>query len=268
MAKVILGNVKGPKGDKGDTGDTGPQGPKGATGATGPQGPQGEKGDTGETGPQGPKGATGATGPQGPKGDPGEDGATGPQGPKGDTGATGPQGPQGEKGATGAQGPKGETGATGPQGPAGAGIPSGGTNGQLLAKNGSTDYAGKWISSVPVANGGTGATTAAAARTNLGAASEADLDELRDSISHGLETIVSKSKGVVGKVVEFDKPFSSAPAVVLTFGSALSDNEGAAAVYAAMALTATSVTANGFTIQLANSGTGEYSVPVRWIAIA
>ena len=141
MAKVILGNVKGPKGDKGDTG---------------------------ATGPQGPKGATGATGPQGPKGDPGEDGATGPQGPKGATGATGPQGPQGEKGATGAQGPQGPTGATGPQGPAGAGIPSGGSNNQLLAKNGSTNYAGKWITSVPVANGGTGATTAAGARNNLG----------------------------------------------------------------------------------------------------
>ena len=141
MAKVILGNVKGPKGDKGDTG---------------------------ATGPQGPRGATGATGPQGPKGDPGEDGATGPQGPKGATGATGPQGPQGEKGATGPQGPRGATGATGPQGPAGAGIPSGGSNDQLLAKNGSTNYAGKWITSVPIANGGTGATTAAGARNNLG----------------------------------------------------------------------------------------------------
>ena len=171
MAKVILGNVKGPKGDKGDTGDTGPQGPKGATGATGPQGP---------------------------KGDPGEDGATGPQGPKGDTGATGPRGPQGEKGATGAQGPKGDTGATGPQGPAGAGIPSGGTNGQLLAKNGSTNYAGKWISSVPVANGGTGATTAAAARSNLGAASEADLDDLRDSISHAVAISGSAKSALVG----------------------------------------------------------------------
>ena len=78
---------------------------------------------------------------------------------------------------------------------------------------------------------------------------------------------MSKTKGIVGKVVEFDKPFSGAPAVVLSFGSALSDNEGAATVYAAMTLTATNVTANGFTIQLANAGNGEYSVPVRWIAI-
>lgn len=77
MAKILIGNIKGPKGDTGATGATGAQGPKGATGATGPQGPQGE------TGPQGPKGATGATGPQGPKGDTGE---TGPQGPKGEDG--------------------------------------------------------------------------------------------------------------------------------------------------------------------------------------
>lgn len=63
MAKILIGNFKGPKGE---------------TGATGPQGPQGE---------QGIQGIQGATGPQGPQGD------IGPQGPKGETGATGPQGP-------------------------------------------------------------------------------------------------------------------------------------------------------------------------------
>lgn len=67
----------------------------------------------GEMGPQGPKGDTGATGPQGEKGD------------------TGPQGPQGEQGPQGDQGPKGDTGEAGP---AGAGIPDGGTAGQLLSK--------------------------------------------------------------------------------------------------------------------------------------
>lgn len=162
----------GPQGPKGDTGDTGPQGPqgekgdkgdaftytdftaeqlaalkgeKGDTGATGPQGPQGEqgpKGDTGDVGPQGPKGDTG---PQGPKGD------TGPQGPKGDTGATGATGLQGPKGATGSQGPKGDKGDTGPQGPkgdtgeqgpVGAGVPDGGTAGQLLSK---TESGTEWI---------------------------------------------------------------------------------------------------------------------------
>ena len=56
MAKVLLGNIKGPQGPKGDKGDTGAQGPKGATGATGPKGDKGDKGDTGPQGPQGPQG--------------------------------------------------------------------------------------------------------------------------------------------------------------------------------------------------------------------
>lgn len=35
MAKVLIGNFKGPKGDKGDKGDRGPQGPKGEQGPVG-----------------------------------------------------------------------------------------------------------------------------------------------------------------------------------------------------------------------------------------
>lgn len=144
----------GPQGIKGDTGDTGPQGPIGLTGPTGPQGPQGIKGDTGDTGPQGLTGPTGPQGPQGVKGDKGDTGDTGPQGPIGLTGPTGPQGPQGLKGdtgdtgpigPTGPTGPTGATGATGPQGPAGAGVPTGGTSGQILAKNTATDYDTVWI---------------------------------------------------------------------------------------------------------------------------
>lgn len=89
MARIKIGNFKGPKGDKGD---------KGATGATGQQGPTGAKGATGEQGPAGP---TGPQGPQGVQGVKGATGATGPQGPKGD------KGDKGDKGATGAQGPVG-----------------------------------------------------------------------------------------------------------------------------------------------------------------
>ena len=85
MAKVLIGNIRGPKGD---TGAQGPQGEQGPTGATGTQGPQGPKGDTG---PQGPQGI---------------------QGPKGDTGETGPQGPQGIQGEQGPAGPQGATGAS------------------------------------------------------------------------------------------------------------------------------------------------------------
>lgn len=146
----------GPTGATGATGATGPQGPKGDTGATGATGPQGPKGDTGDTGPAGPTGstgatgATGATGPQGPKGDTGDTGptgptgATGPQGPKGDTGDTGPAGPTGPTGATGATGPTGPTGATGATGATGPGVATGGTAGQVLTKNSSTDYDTIW----------------------------------------------------------------------------------------------------------------------------
>ena len=85
------------------------------------------------------------------------------KGPKGDTGETGPQGhqgPQGEKGDKGdafiysdftaeqlasLKGEKGETGPQGPKGdigPAGAGVPDGGTAGQLLSK---TESGTEWI---------------------------------------------------------------------------------------------------------------------------
>ena len=41
---------------------------------------------------------------------------------------------------------------------------------------------------IPVENGGTGATTAAQARTNLGAASASDLQSVQDSLSHYVTT--------------------------------------------------------------------------------
>ena len=76
-------------------------------------------------------------------------GTPGPKGDKGDTGATGLQGIQGATGATGPQGPQGETGATGATGP---GVAAGGTTGQLLTKNSSTDYDTSWTDTI---DGGT-----------------------------------------------------------------------------------------------------------------
>ena len=60
MARILIGNIKGPQGIQGPKGDRGIQGPQG------PAGPQGEKGDTGPQGPKGDKGATGLQGPAGP----------------------------------------------------------------------------------------------------------------------------------------------------------------------------------------------------------
>ena len=138
MARILLGNIKGPKGDTGEKGDKGEQGIQGLQGIqgekgdTGPQGPQGEPGTPGETG------ATGATGPEGPQG---------PQGPKGDPGEQGPKGEQGIQGNPGTQGPQGEIGPQGPQGPQGnpgIGIPEGGTEGQFLVKKTGNNYDTDW----------------------------------------------------------------------------------------------------------------------------
>jgi len=53
------------------------------------------------------------------------------------------------------------------------GLPAGGTAGQTLTKNTSTNYDVSW-GTLALANGGTGATTASAARTNLGVAALGD----------------------------------------------------------------------------------------------
>ena len=92
MAKLFIGNIKGPQGE------TGEQGPQGLQGIQGEQGPQGEGGGIG---PQGPQGEAGPTGPQGPQGEAGPTGPTGPEGPQGLQGERGEQGPKGEKGDPG-----------------------------------------------------------------------------------------------------------------------------------------------------------------------
>src|SRR4030095_6840084 len=101
-------------------------------------------------------------------------------------GPTGPAGPQGDVGATGSPGPQGPQGMPGPTGLTGAGVPTGGTAGQLLAKNTATDYDTLWVTSsggggggpsipVIIAEGGTGATTAVGARTNLDVFSKSEI---------------------------------------------------------------------------------------------
>ena len=54
-------------------------------------------------------------------------------------------GPQGLKGDTGSQGATGATGATGAKGDTGAGVPTGGTTGQILSKIDGTNYNTQWI---------------------------------------------------------------------------------------------------------------------------
>lgn len=59
MARILIGNIKGPQGIQGPKGDIGPQGIQGPKGDTGPAGPKGATGATGATGPQGPQGIQG-----------------------------------------------------------------------------------------------------------------------------------------------------------------------------------------------------------------
>lgn len=101
-----------------------------------PRGDKGEKGDTGAQGPQGPQG------PQGLQGLPGADGERGPEGP---------QGPQGTPGADGERGPQGPQG---PKGDTGAGVPTGGTTGQVLAKKSDSDYDTQWVNQTGGGGGG------------------------------------------------------------------------------------------------------------------
>ncbi len=63
-----VGKLQGP------TGPQGPQGPQGVQGETGPEGKQGKQGPQGIQGVQGPQGETGPEGPQGPAGVSGQNG--------------------------------------------------------------------------------------------------------------------------------------------------------------------------------------------------
>ena len=177
----------GPQGPTGATGATGAAGADGADGADGVDGfspivtvtkvgtvttltVTDENGTTSEDIYDGAPGATGATGPQGPQG------IQGIQGPAGTNGTNGTDGVGissvtfKETDANGnnvytitltnnntyditcPRGPQGAQGSTGATGPAGPGVPSGGTDGQVLTKDGSTDYATKWAT--PQGGGG------------------------------------------------------------------------------------------------------------------
>lgn len=156
----------------------------------------------------------------------------------------------------------GEDGATGPAGP---GVPTGGTAGQVLRKASGTDYDTAWATpdaidltgTLPVAHGGTGATTAAGALTALGAASASDVDPIGTVVTTDVSTAVSVADSTwtsVGSValaagvwvlvghVNFNSNATGRRAISL---STTADSAGSAAEQR-----------QGFTSQQATSGTG------------
>lgn len=171
---------QGPEGPAGPQGIQGPTGSHGSDGLAGPEGPQGAKGDPGVGVPAGgtggqilaklsendfdtfwatPSGGGGGGIPEAPV-----DGkqygrqsagwtevpppGVGPEGPQGPQGDPGPKGDPGADGAQGPTGPQGPQGIEGPAGSTGPGLPAGGTQGQVLYRDGPEDYRAAWSDSV------------------------------------------------------------------------------------------------------------------------
>lgn len=161
---VALDHLPSVVGEPGPAGPAGPAGEPGADGAVGPAGPEGPAGPAGPPGDPGPPGAdstvpgpAGPAGPAGPQGDPGPPGADSTV--AGPTGPAGPAGPQGDPGPAGADSTvPGPAGPAGPTGPAGPGVPTGGTAGQVLAKNSASNYDTGWVTP---GGGGSGSSSGA-----------------------------------------------------------------------------------------------------------
>jgi len=144
---------QGHQGNQGYQGSKGIQGSQGhqGIGIQGHQGYQGLRGVQGASnGPQGAQGIQGAQGtkgdfggPQGGVGAQGTQGHQGVQGGKGNPGVQGAQGIQGTQGA-GYQGVQGDFGIQGHQGNNGSGVPTGGTQGQVLAKASNANNDVEW----------------------------------------------------------------------------------------------------------------------------
>jgi hypothetical protein len=129
-AKTSGSSTPGPQGEPGIQGETGTAGAAGTNGTNGTQGIQGAIGTTGTNGTNGAKGDVGAKGEAGVAGTQGIQGAIGTTGTNGTNGAKGDVGEKGEAGVAGTQGIQGATGPSGADGS--TGIPTGGTEGQLL----------------------------------------------------------------------------------------------------------------------------------------
>lgn len=166
---------------------------KGADGTPGAQGPQGLTGATGPAGAQGPRGFTGATGATGPAGADGYSPAVSVTDIPGGhrvtiTDETHPLGISFDV-MDGIDGQDGSPGPQGPQGQPGAGVPEGGTVGQILTKASAVDYDSEWMDNEAVAVDYDN-TQSGLAADNVQAA----VDEINASLTNKLTHVVSRTR--------------------------------------------------------------------------
>lgn len=119
-------------------------GEQGATGETGPRGPEGPEGPAGKDGVDGKDGRDGVDGTNGRDGVDGKDGIS-PTASVNKVGSTATITITDKNGTTTASISDGTNGTNGRDGTDGVGVPSGGTQGQVLAKTDGTDYNTEWI---------------------------------------------------------------------------------------------------------------------------
>ena len=105
-------------------------------------------------------------------------GEQGERGEKGEQGERGEQGIQGERGERGVPGERGEKGEKGDPGATGAGVASGGTTGQVLAKRSNADYDTEWVNQ---SGGGGGAVDSVNGKTGAVVLDAEDVGALPDS---------------------------------------------------------------------------------------
>jgi len=106
--------------------------------------PTGTDGKDGKDGADGKDGKDGADGKDGQDGQPGQDGFS-PVATVSKSGSIATISITDSNGTTTAQISDGQDGQNGQDGQPGVGVPSGGTDGQMLVKDGVTDYATKWV---------------------------------------------------------------------------------------------------------------------------
>lgn len=133
-------------------------------------------------------------------------GEQGERGEKGEQGERGEQGIQGERGEQGIPGERGEKGDKGDPGATGAGVASGGTTGQVLAKRSNADYDTEWVNqsgggggAVDSVNGKTGAVVLDAEDVGAGTYSKPSGGIPKTDLASAVQTSLGKADSAYQK---------------------------------------------------------------------